>query len=144
MDEISSPRPDLEAIRNPDTDFERSDLSVRVIGLVGLGLAFLIALSPVVLLYGFAGIGSDVSRKLQVLPPQPRLQTHPASDLEAELARQRARLNSYGWIDRAHDIARVPISEAMKRAAESGLAGFPVPESQRTQSAALSLSAAHP
>lgn len=133
MDDINSPDGDLETIRNADTDFERSDLSVRVIALVALGLAILLGISPVVLLYGFSGIGSDVDRSLRVLPPEPRLQTYPARDLQAELSRQRNLLSSYGWIDRNQRVARIPITESMKRAAASGLSGFPAPPSQESQ-----------
>lgn len=130
MDDASSARPDLESIRNPDTDFESSDLSVRVIAIVGLVLAFFLAISPVVLLYGFPGIGSDVDRKLRVMPRAPRLQTNPAHDLRSELSRQRAILNSYGWVDRAHQIVRVPVPVAMKHVAAEGLDGFPLPNPQ--------------
>ncbi len=129
MDETTAARPDLEAIRNPDTDFESRDLPLRVIGRVALALAVFLALSPVVLLYGFPGIGADVSRKLRVLPPQPRLQINPSRDLQAELARQRTFLNSYGWTDRGHQFARVPVSVAMKHLAADGIDGFPPPNS---------------
>src|SRR5947209_3161674 len=99
MDDIDTGRPDLETVRNPDTDYERSDLSVRVISVVGAVLAFFLAISPVALLLGFHGLGTDVNRELRILPPQPRLQTDPARDLQAELTRQRAFLDSYGWVD---------------------------------------------
>ncbi len=133
MDETTSPRPDLESIRNPDTDFERSDLSLRVIGFAALGLALLLGLSPVALIYGFSKIGSDVDRKLHVVPPRPTLQIHPASDLRAQLAQQRNRIDSYGWMDSAHQTARIPITEAMKRAAATGLDGFPAPQPRESQ-----------
>src|SRR5579884_3728235 len=97
MDEPTSTRPDLESIRNPDTDFERSDLSLRAITFAALGLAALLGISPVALLYGFSQIRSDVERKLHVIPPQPRLQIHPASDLRTQLAQQRTIIDSYGW-----------------------------------------------
>jgi hypothetical protein len=130
MADTNSSRPDLDASRNPEIDFEGRDLPVRVIALAGLVLAFFLALSPVLLLYGFPGIGADVSRKLRVLPPEPRLQTNPCRDLQAELSRQRGFLNSYGWVDSAHQIARVPITVAMKHVAANGLEGFPHATSQ--------------
>lgn len=47
------------------------------------------------------------------VPPQPRLQPDPASDLAAERAQQQARLDRYQWIDRDAGIARIPIERAM-------------------------------
>jgi hypothetical protein len=133
MDDINSPDRDLETIRNPDTDFERSDLPVGVIALVALALAILLVICPVVLLYGFSGIGADVNRSLRVLPPEPRLQTYPARDLQAELSQQRRLLSSYGWVDRDHRVAHIPISESIKRIAASGIDGFPAPSPQEPQ-----------
>jgi hypothetical protein len=130
MDDTTTRRPDLETVRNPHTDYESRDLSVRVIGLVGAGLAFFLAISPVALLLGFHGIGADVNRELRISPPQPRLQTDPARDLRAELTRQRTVLDSYGWVDRAQQTVRVPISVAMKHVVADGLDGFPRAPSQ--------------
>jgi hypothetical protein len=116
---------DPETVNNPDTNYERSDLSLRVVGYTGLGLAVFLILAPFILWAGFPGIGSDVNRALRVIPPEPRLQTNPPRDLAVELSRQRALLSSYGWVDRANGIARVPVSVAMKHAAEQGIDGFP-------------------
>jgi hypothetical protein len=52
------------------------------------------------------------------LPPEPRLQTHPAADLERLRARDARRLSSYGWVDREGRIAHVPIDRAMALLAE--------------------------
>src|SRR5579884_2470767 len=87
-----------ETVHNPDTDYERSDLSLRVVGYTGLGLGVFLILAPFILWAGFPGIGSDVNRALRVIPPEPRLQTNPQRDLAVELSRQRALLSSYGWV----------------------------------------------
>ena len=47
------------------------------------------------------------------IPPQPRLQPDPATDIAAEGALQRSRLDAYQWIDPAHTVARIPITRAM-------------------------------
>lgn len=59
--------------------------------------------------------------------PEPRLQRAPASDLDAYLRRQKARLSGYAWIDRGRGIARMPIDAAMARLAAEGDAGFAAP-----------------
>ena len=45
--------------------------------------------------------------------PEPHLQVDPARELEAQHAAERARLTSYGWVDREHGIAHVPIDVAI-------------------------------
>jgi hypothetical protein len=55
------------------------------------------------------------------LPPEPRLQSDPASDLERFRRQQDAILNSYGWIDEKAGIARIPIERAMDLIAGHGL-----------------------
>jgi hypothetical protein len=47
------------------------------------------------------------------LPPQPRLQTTPALDLEQLRAAEDQHLSRYGWIDRSRGIAQIPIERAM-------------------------------
>jgi hypothetical protein len=47
------------------------------------------------------------------LPPLPRLQTDPLRDLQAVRAAEDAHLDRYGWIDRPHGIAQIPVERAM-------------------------------
>jgi hypothetical protein len=55
------------------------------------------------------------------LPPAPRLQTDPTSDLQQLLEAENAKLNSYGWIDRSAGVIRIPIDRAMDLLAQRGL-----------------------
>ena len=59
--------------------------------------------------------------------PAPRLQRAPASDLDAFLRAQKARLTGYAWVDREKGIARMPIADAMARLAAEGDAAFAAP-----------------
>ena len=54
-------------------------------------------------------------------PPQPRLQVTPGQDLQQLRAAQDAILYSYGWVDRAQGIVRIPIHRAIELLAERGL-----------------------
>jgi hypothetical protein len=54
-------------------------------------------------------------------PPEPRLQRNPRQDLRDFRAREDAILGTYGWIDPAAGIVRIPIEEAMKITAQRGL-----------------------
>jgi hypothetical protein len=53
------------------------------------------------------------------------LQTAPKSDVERLRAREDRRLNSFGWVDRDKQIARIPIEDAMKLLAKRGMNGWP-------------------
>lgn len=116
-----------ESVSNPEVDYERRDLHLTPIAIVAVALLVLLAISPLVTLWGFPGTRHDVVRTLSRLPPTPRLQTNPPADLRAYLDKEQQLLSSYGWADRGKGIARVPISVAMARTAREGIDGFPAP-----------------
>jgi hypothetical protein len=53
--------------------------------------------------------------------PEPRLEVTPAADLQKSRGTDETELNSYGWIDRAAGIVRIPIDRAMELIAQRGL-----------------------
>lgn len=55
------------------------------------------------------------------VPPEPRLQTNPRADLRELRAHEAAVLGTYGWVDRAAGVVRIPIEEAMKLTVQRGL-----------------------
>ena len=55
------------------------------------------------------------------LPPEPRLQTDPRGDLRELRAHEDAVLSTYGWVDKAAGVVRIPIDEAMRITAQRGL-----------------------
>jgi hypothetical protein len=57
--------------------------------------------------------------------PAPRLQVNPQADLKAFLDKEMQRLNTAGWVDRAHGIVHIPISDAMRRVAKQGIPDWP-------------------
>lgn len=115
-----------EVIRtNPDVQYEHSDLPLAPLGWAALAFFVFIGIAPLIILGGFPSTAGDVSRHLTSHPPAPRLETDPHADLEAYLARQRMRRDSYGWVDRAHGITHVPVAAEMQRLALEGIAGFP-------------------
>lgn len=48
------------------------------------------------------------------IPPKPRLQAHPQTDLATFRAEKQALLSGYAWTDARHDYARIPIQRAMQ------------------------------
>jgi hypothetical protein len=55
------------------------------------------------------------------LPPAPRLQVAPATDLANLRATEQARLGSYGWVDQQAGVVHIPIERAMALIAQRGL-----------------------
>jgi len=62
-----------------------------------------------------------VDRSVPRLPPEPRLQVAPERELAAMRAEHRAILESYGWVDEAAGVARIPIASAMDMVLARGL-----------------------
>ncbi|MBB2161013.1 hypothetical protein HLH48_12655 [Gluconacetobacter sacchari] len=61
------------------------------------------------------------------LPPMaaPALQSDPAADMAAFGAADMARLESFGWVDRAQGVAHVPIGQAMRQVVREGVPDWP-------------------
>jgi hypothetical protein len=55
------------------------------------------------------------------LPPPPRLQTYPFSDLKALRADEDSVLGRYGWVDKNAGVVRIPVERAIDVLAEKGL-----------------------
>jgi hypothetical protein len=59
------------------------------------------------------------------LYPAPRLQPSPRADMARFYAEEMQWLNSTGWVDKAHAIVHIPISDAMREVAKAGIPGWP-------------------
>jgi hypothetical protein len=110
--------------RNPEVDYERTDLSLRAIAIVAVGILLLLGAAPILMIAAFPRARGDVDRHLSITPPAPRLQTDPEADLAAYVRKEQRLLDSYGWVDRGRGIAHVPIEVAMERLARTGIPGF--------------------
>jgi hypothetical protein len=55
------------------------------------------------------------------LPPLPRLQTTPATDLRGFQESESLVLTTYGWVDKEQGVVRIPVSRAIDLVAERGL-----------------------
>jgi hypothetical protein len=56
--------------------------------------------------------------RVDSIPPGPRLQPAPPRDLDELVARDKEALTTYGWIDPAHGVARIPVDRAISILAE--------------------------
>jgi hypothetical protein len=112
-------------LENPDSAYEREDLSLIVIGIVAIVIFVGVLAIPFVLRAVYPRTVEDVERARTVVPPAPDLQTDEPQDLRAFRAEEEKRLNGYGWVDRGKGIVHIPIRQAMKDAVARGVDGFP-------------------
>jgi hypothetical protein len=128
-------------VEHPDVRHEPSDVNVRAIILVGIGIIVLAVILHILLWLLFEALSDrDVGfhlpppplaeRPSAPLPPQPRLQSSPRADLREMRAEEDAILHSYGWVDEQAGVVRIPIERAMELLAERGLPVRPAPEGQ--------------
>jgi len=69
--------------------------------------------------------GPSLLAKTRQPPPAPRLQISPIKDLQTIRAAEEDLLYGYGWVDRHHGVARIPISRAIDLLIERGLPAHP-------------------
>ena len=115
---------------NPEVTHERSDVNVRVITAFGLGLAILALVVHLGLYWLLNYYERSAVRRAPApsaieteppIPRVPRLQVSPQSDLAEMRAAEEQVLQSYGWIDKERQIARIPIERAMELLAKRAL-----------------------
>ena len=117
--------------------YETRDIKVRPLAAFVAGLTVVgvfVYLVVFVLLRLFSGQAASEDAQLapssmskpaaageERLPPEPRIQANPEADMAALRLQEDAILTTYGWVDRAAGVARIPIDVAMKQVIEEGL-----------------------
>jgi hypothetical protein len=109
----------------PMTAYEPTDWDLGPVALVYAGVVALLVISCIVLIAAYPRSLPDADRDLHIAPPAPRLQTNAAADLQAFREGESKRLNTYYWIDKQKGVVHVPIEQAMKKLADTGIPGFP-------------------
>src|ERR1051326_6346490 len=125
---------DLPEVYEPEARHERSDVNVWAIGKFGIALVLLCIFS-LAILFGlfryFQSIEGALPRVPAVkLPPAPTLETNPVQDLKAVRAAEGQVLTSYGWVDQARGVVRIPIDRAIDLLVQRGLPSRPQTEIQ--------------
>jgi hypothetical protein len=110
---------------------ETSDVHVRPLAWLGVGLAALILISIVAVKGIFEFLDRQQARNDAVpppmmiqrpqQPPEPRLQTTPVPNRKLIVEQETKLLTTYGWVDSKSGVARIPVDQAMKLLAERGL-----------------------
>jgi hypothetical protein len=120
--------PDLS---NPEQRHEHRDVNVFALGKFAIGLVIVTIFCAGLVLGIFQYLlhreGGPVSRTeapttdARQLPPEPRLEETPNIDLQEMRAAEDQLQSSYGWLDQANGVVRLPIQRAMDLVVERGL-----------------------
>ncbi|WP_182986450.1 hypothetical protein [Gluconacetobacter aggeris] len=118
--------PDGPAPPFPRPRHEARDVALRPVLAVGLGVGVALVMLAVAANLLFPQHRLD-RLMAAPLPPMaaPALQSDPPADMAAFRAADMARLNGFGWVDRAHGVAHVPIGQAMRQVAREGIPDWP-------------------
>jgi hypothetical protein len=138
-----------EEIRNPEVQYDRTDMSARGVVAFLIGLAIAGVLIHIILWGMYKYLAKQdlqsqpsthpiATSEKQLQPqgdpsqtfPSPRLQPDPILDLNKFRQREEQVLNSYEWVDQKAGTVRVPISRAMQLIEQRGLPVRPQPGSQ--------------
>lgn len=108
--------------------YEADNTAVRSVLVLLLATAILIPLLSFAVWLGMGLVqpGEEASSPLEPGPipsEQPELQPDPKADFAHWQQLQKARLNSFGWVDRDAGIVHLPIDRAMDLLVERGLSG---------------------
>jgi hypothetical protein len=108
---------------------ELSDAEARPLAYAGLILAVILILIGIGMAATFYFFGKEQKlgppatpfENARMLPPLPRLQVDPKMELKEYRDSQREILNSYGWVDRAGGVVRIPVDRAIELVLARGL-----------------------
>lgn len=122
------------------TAYETRDIKIRPLVVFAAGITVLIVFSFLVVLWVFRlfsaqqaaqdapPAASTRARPAAAAPadeqmkwPEPRVQSRPADDLHVLRTEEDLSLTTYGWVDPANGVVRVPIDVAMQLVLKEGL-----------------------
>jgi len=108
---------------------EIRDAKIEPLILIAAGLAITVAIVGV-LIYGiFQYLGAHPAASVQAnpmsagnaqIPPAPRIEEHPAIEIQQLHAEEEHTLSTYGWVDKKAGVVRIPIDRAMELQLERG------------------------
>jgi hypothetical protein len=115
--------------------FEESDVNPRYVVLTGVGVLVFMYVAAMFVYLPFKHFSRERAKQSPpplpitaqavhgvYLPPEPRLQQDPESDLAQYMAAANEKLNSYGWIDRKAGVVSIPINQAVDLIVQRGIA----------------------
>ncbi len=131
MNRDTNQHKEQQVVDNPEVLHEVTDASAKPIAyfLASLALLLVFTFVAVWLMFNFLESGAERTDKQVVSPmadpnekpPGPLLQTTPGHDMQLMLEREKQLSETYGWINKASGIVRIPVKRAMDLVAEKGL-----------------------
>ena len=111
-----------------------------VAGILAVGVIAIAVALHLILTRAVIPNHAEIAARPAQIPPEPRLQAHPQTDLAKFRAQKEALLSGYAWTDAQHDYARIPIERAMQiYAAQHAHSNVePAPASSRAPTSASS------
>lgn len=114
---------------------ETTDTRIAPVVWAGVVLAVAAALSAAVAYGVFDYLATrpvpqpnPMAAEEQQIPPEPRLEEHPAIELRDLRSQEDQRLGSYGWVDRNKGTVHIPVDRAIELQLQRG---FPTRKEQK-------------
>ena len=108
---------------------ERQDADTWPIVLTGIGLALTVLVVGVIVYGIFRYLETHPTTSVQSnpmavldsqIPPEPRIEEHPAIEIQELHTQEDQTLSTYGWMDRNKGVVRIPIDRAMELQLQRG------------------------
>jgi hypothetical protein len=111
------------SVSNSSVGHESRDADIRPILLTGFGLALSVVVVGLIVYGTFRYLATYPVTSVQPnpmavfdsqIPPAPRIEEHPAIEIQQLHAQEDQTLSTYGWIDKKKGVVRIPIDRAME------------------------------
>src|SRR5882724_9082233 len=108
---------------------ESRDADIQPILLTGFGLALCVVVVGLIVYGTFRYLATHPGTSVQPnpmaifdsqSPPAPRIEEHPAIEIQQLHAQEVQTLSTYGWIDKKKGLVRIPLDRAMELQMERG------------------------
>jgi hypothetical protein len=108
---------------------EGRDADIRPIVLTGIGLALTVVVVGFIVYGTFQYLAARPASSVQSnpmtvfdsqIPPEPRIEEHPAIEIQQLHAQEDQTLSTYGWMDKSKGVVRIPLDRAMELQMERG------------------------
>jgi len=124
------------SLGNSSVGHERRDADIRPIVLTGIGLALTVVVVGFIVYGTFQYLATHPATSVQSnpmaefdsqIPPAPRIEEHPAIEIQQLHAQEEQTLSTYGWIDKKAGVVRIPLDRALELQMQRG---FPTRKEQ--------------
>ena len=118
-----------ERLPHSSVGHENRDADILPIVLTGIGLALTVVVVGVIVYGVFRYLEAHPATSVQSnpmavldsqIPPAPRIEEHPAIEIQELHAQEDKTLSTYGWMDKNKGVVRIPIDRAMELQLQRG------------------------